>query len=89
MNKKEPKLIHAIIFDCIGLLSYIIPSFAEYTDIIWAPLSAYFFYKMFGGRLGTFGATLSFIEEALPFTDFIPTFTIGWVIQYIKKRKAN
>ncbi len=87
MNKKEPKLVHAILFDLVGLASYIIPTFGEYTDVVWAPLSAFLFYRMFGGKLGAFGATLSFVEEALPFTDFIPTFTLGWIIKQLQKKK--
>lgn len=86
MNEKQPKLLHAILFDLIGMSSYIIPTLGEYTDIVWAPLSAYLFYKMFGGKMGAFGATVSFIEEALPFTDFIPTFTIGWIVRKLQTR---
>lgn len=39
---------------------------------------------MFGSRFGTRGALFSFLEEWLPFTDIIPTFTIAWFM-----RKAN
>jgi len=68
--------------DLIGYASYAIPVLGELSDIVWAPLSGFIFYKTFGGRKGAFGGILNFAEEILPFTDFIPTFTIMWVWQY-------
>ena len=67
--------------DLIGCASFAIPGFGEFSDVIWAPLSAYIFYKMFGGRKGIIGGIFNFIEEILPFTDVIPTFTIMWLWQ--------
>lgn len=82
--KKLPSLKLCILFDLIGMSSYIIPFFGEMIDTAWAPVSAIIFYFMFGSRLGTRGALFSFLEEWLPFTDIIPTFTIAWFM-----RKAN
>jgi len=42
---------------------------------------------MYGGKLGVFGALVSFLEEAFPFTDFVPTFTIGWIIYRLTIKK--
>jgi hypothetical protein len=67
--------------DLIGYTSFAIPGLAEFSDIIWAPVSALIFLKAFGGRMGEIGSMLNFIEEALPFTDFIPSFTIAWFIR--------
>lgn len=72
--------------DLIGVLTYCIPAMAEWGDVVWAPLSAFVFYKIFGGKTGKVGATISFLEEILPFTDFIPTFTLGYF--YDKKHPA-
>ena len=84
MNKKKiPGLVICIIMDIIGYASFAIPGLGELSDIIWAPVSALIFYKFFGGRFGLFGGILDFVEEALPFTDFIPTFTIAWCIRSI------
>jgi hypothetical protein len=44
---------------------------------------------MFGFNKGFFGGIFSFIEELIPGIDFIPTFTIMWLIQYAKRRKEN
>ena len=82
--KKEltnPSIVFCIIMDAIGCASFAIPGLGEFSDVIWAPVSAFIFLKTFGGRLGKMGSILNFIEEALPFTDFIPSFTIAWFIR--------
>jgi hypothetical protein len=43
---------------------------------------------MFGFRKGFLGGVFSFIEELIPGLDFIPTFTIMWVIQYARRKKS-
>ena len=40
-SDKKTKLILSLIFDGIGMLSYIVPVFAESLDIIWAPISGF------------------------------------------------
>lgn len=84
MEKKyTPSLWVCIVFDLLGMASYAIPIVGEVTDVIWAPISAVIFYRLFGGTLGTFGSVFNFIEELFPGLDFIPTFTISWVVQRI------
>lgn len=80
-----PNLAICIIMDLIGMASYIIPGLTEFTDIVWAPISGFVFYLLFGGRFGVIGGTLDFLEEIIPFTDFIPSFTIAW---FIRKNQA-
>lgn len=75
--------------DAVGYLTYLLPVIGEWGDIIWAPISAYLFYKMFGGKTGKVGALISFAEEILPFVDFIPTFTIGYIYNRFRKDKVN
>ena len=88
---KEPLVLPnigiCIAMDLVGMLSYILPGVAEFLDIIWAPISGYVFFKLFGGRLGLIGGVLDFLEEIIPFTDAIPSFTIAWFIR--KKEIAN
>jgi len=69
--------------DLLGCASYAVPLLGEVSDVIWAPLSAIIFYRMFGGTLGTFGSLFNFMEELFPGLDFIPTFTLSWVLQRI------
>lgn len=68
--------------DAIGCASYLLPGIGEFTDILWAPVSAIIFYKAFGGWKGAFGGVFNFVEEILPGTDFIPSFTIMWFWKY-------
>lgn len=84
MNKQPHFLPHiavCILMDLTGMFTYAIPALGEFGDIVWAPLSAFVFYKIFGGRLGLFGGAFDFLEEIFPFTDFIPSFTIAWFIR--------
>lgn len=86
-----PKLAICIAMDLIGMASYVLPVFAEITDVVWAPISAMIFNKLFGGRLGMIGGVLNFLEEIIPFTDIIPSFTIAWFIrkQELSKLEKN
>ncbi len=81
-----PNIALCILMDLIGMASYLIPAFAEFIDIIWAPISAMIFYKMFGGRIGMIGGVLNFVEEIVPFTDVIPSFTIAW---FVRKQQVD
>lgn len=78
--QKSPSLVFCIIMDAIGYLSFAIPGIGEFSDVIWAPLSAIIFAKAFGGTKGVFGGVFNFIEEALPGMDIIPSFTIMWFL---------
>jgi hypothetical protein len=43
---------------------------------------------MYKGTVGKVGATITFLEEILPFSDFIPTFTLTWIYNYRIKKKV-
>ena len=81
-SSKLPPLWLCILLDLIGMLSYVVPGMGELIDAVWAPISAFLFSRLFGGIKGTI---LVFLEEILPFTDIIPTFTITY---FIRKNKA-
>ena len=76
-----PNIGICILMDIIGMLSFLLPGIGETFDLVWAPISGYVFFKLFGGRLGLIGGVLDFLEEILPFTDIIPSFTIAWFIR--------
>ena len=86
-SEKNASLLLCVVMDAVGYASYAIPGIGEFADIIWAPVSAFVFYKTFGGTRGAFGAVFNFAEEILPGTDFIPSFTIMWLWQYLAERK--
>jgi hypothetical protein len=79
MNKKYKKLALGILFDALGYVSFIFPPF----DFVWAPLSAYLMTKLYKGRKGKIAAAITFVEEALPFLDIVPTFTLMWLYTYV------
>jgi len=84
-----PTLSLCIVFDLIGWASYSVPFLGEFADLLWAPISGLLFYRMFGGRLGLFGGLLNTAEELLPFTDFIPSFSIAWAIRFLLNRNTS
>lgn len=86
---KNRNLVLGIIFDTIGMCSFSVPFIGEFSDVIWAPIAAYALSQMYKGSIGKMGGIVEFVEEILPFSDFIPTFTLTWVYTYwIKKQPA-
>ena len=79
---KKQKLFLGILFDLIGMISYIFPLI----DIVWAPLSAYLMVNLYKGNVGKLGGVISFLEEAIPGLDFFPSFTLTWCYVYLIKR---
>ena len=89
MNNEKPHLPNifaCIALDLAGMASYFIPALGEFADVVWAPISAIIFFRMFGGRFGMIGGVLNFLEEIIPFTDIIPSFTIAW---FIRKNESD
>lgn len=86
MNKYK-KLALSILFDAIGMISFIFPGIGEFVDIIWAPLSAWIMTRLYKGKPGKIAAVVNFVEEALPGFDVIPTFTLMWFYTYIFSKK--
>ena len=89
MNKKQPSLVCCILMDVIGYATYAIPFLGEFADILWAPISSIIFMISFGGWKGAVGGFGNFIEEILPGTDFIPSFTIMWFIQNMQRKNTT
>jgi len=78
-KEKYKKLALGILFDALGYVSFVFPPF----DIVWAPLSAYLMTRLYKGKKGKIAAVVTFIEEALPFLDVVPTFTLMWVYTFV------
>jgi hypothetical protein len=86
-DTKTRDLVLSLLFDAIGMLSYLVPVIGALSDIIWAPIASLILMRMYKGTIGTVGGFLVFVEELLPGLDFIPTFTITWIYTYILKKK--
>ena len=71
--KRKTKLIISIIVDSLGMVTYALPFVGELSDFIFAPLQSWWIMYAYKSKKG---ATLGFIEEILPFSDFIPSCTI-------------
>ena len=80
-KEKQFKLFIALGIDLLGMLSYLIPGWAEATDLIIAPLSAALVYIFFKRKFSW--AAFTFIEELIPMTDVIPSATIAWYSIYV------
>ena len=78
---KYSKLTLSIIFDAIGYISLIFPPF----DFVWAPMAGYLMTKLYKGKSGKIAGIIVFIEEALPWLDVVPTFTLMWMYSFIFK----
>ena len=85
--KKYQKLILSLLFDALGFVSFLIPGIGEFSDIIWAPVSAWLMTKLYQGKIGKIAAAVTFIEEVLPVDDVIPTFTIMCFYTYVYKKE--
>jgi hypothetical protein len=83
---RKPSLVLCIVMDVLGAATYLLPILGESFDMVFAPISAVVYYFTFGGKLGIMGGTVNFIEEIIPNTDIIPTFTITWLILRYKEK---
>ena len=83
---KEHKIKYlflGLLFDGIGMLSFLIPGIGEFSDVIWAPLAAWLMTRMYKGRSGQIAGVVTFIEELVPGLDIIPSFTLMWLYTYV------
>jgi hypothetical protein len=89
-DNKNRNLFLGLLFDGIGMLSFTVPFVGEFSDVVWAPIAGYLMTTMYKGTVGKVGGVVAFLEEILPFTDVIPTFTLTWIYNYwIKNKNAS
>lgn len=72
------KLVVCLVIDGLGDSSFLFPGLGELSDAAYAPLEAFLLNQLFRSNAI---ASLGFIEEALPFTDVLPTATLAWVLE--------
>lgn len=85
-DKKTQKLFFSILFDLLGMVTFIVPVLGETFDVIWAPIAGFLLNRMYKGTVGKVGGVIVFIEELMPGLDFIPTFTLTWIYTYYFKK---
>lgn len=90
MNKQKYRLLRqCILYDLIGMLTMAIPVIGPFLDLVWAPYAAKQMTEMYPGRNGKWAAVLVFIEEILPFTDIVPSFTLMWIYTFVLSSRPH
>jgi hypothetical protein len=69
------------VIDFIGSSSYLLPGVGEGFDVAWAPIQTILLMAMYDETMPSL-KYISFMEEILPFTDVLPSGTLGWCRQY-------
>ncbi len=88
-DNKVRNLFLGLLFDALGMVSFIIPGIGEFADVIWAPVAGWLMTRMYKGKAGKTAAVITFIEEILPGLDIIPTFTLMWFYTYVFSKERN
>lgn len=87
VNHKYRNLVLGLLFDGIGMLSFTIPFLGEFSDVVWAPIAGFLMTWMYKGTVGKVAGIFAFLEEIIPFTDIIPSFTLTWIYNYWIRNK--
>lgn len=86
--QKKNLLIKSAVYDAIGMASASVPLVGSLLDLAWAPYAAKKMSQMYPGKKGKLASVIVFLEEILPFTDVIPTFTLMWLYTYVWKKEG-
>lgn len=89
-ENKYRYLFLGLLFDALGMASFLIPGIGAFSDVIWAPLAGWLMTRMYKGRSGQAAGFITFVEELMPGLDVIPTFTLMWIYTFVlKKNRAG
>ncbi|HET8753047.1 MAG TPA: hypothetical protein VFM59_01720 [Salinimicrobium sp.] len=88
-NLKNKLLLKGIVFDAVGMATMSVPLIGPFLDLAWAPFAAKKMSEMYPGKKGKLASVLVFLEEILPFTDMVPTFTLMWFYTFIWKKQET
>lgn len=81
--QKKKLLVKSLVYDAIGMASISVPLVGPFLDLLWAPYAAKKMTQMYPGKKGKLASVIVFLEEILPFTDVIPTFTLMWIYTFV------
>lgn len=84
---KYKLLLLGLLIDAIGIVtsSWVFPGIGDFTDFVWAPVSAYLMTRMYKGTAGKVAGVITFVEELVPFVDIVPSFTLMWLYTFVIK----
>ena len=86
---KNKIFIKGLVYDLAGMATVAIPVIGPFLDILWAPYAAKKMTELYPGRKGKLASVLVFLEEILPGTDVIPTFTLMYLYTYVWKKEPS
>lgn len=86
---KYGKLVLGILLDLVGMASYFFPGWGDGADLVWAPISGLLITRMYPDKSGKIGGVIGFLEELLPGTDVVPTFTLMWLYTYVYRKNEK
>ncbi|GMH69776.1 hypothetical protein TrLO_g4970 [Triparma laevis f. longispina] len=75
------RLVLSLLIDFVGSCSYLLPGAGEAFDVFWAPAQTLLLVAMYGDKNSSI-QYISFAEEMLPFTDVLPTASLGWLKEH-------
>eukprot|EP00759_Apiculatamorpha_spiralis_P014807 PhF_6_TR21599/c0_g1_i1/m.30779 len=84
-DNKRPSILACLFMDFLSVLSVFLPGLGELSDFMWAPITYAIFHQVFGSGLPgrSFAGIITFVKEVLPFTDFLPTYTLFRVLIFV------
>lgn len=86
MQKEKYSLLRkSLWYDVVGMATMAIPVIGPFLDMLWAPIASRKMLQMYPGKKGKIMAAVTFLEEILPFTDVVPTFTLMWLYTFVWK----
>lgn len=88
-NEKYRLLRKSILFDVVGMVTMAIPVVGPFLDLFWAPFAAKLMHRMYKGTEGKIAAVFVFLEEILPVTDIVPSFTLMWLYTFVWKKQPT
>jgi len=86
---KNKTFVNGLVYDLAGMATVAIPFVGPFLDLLWAPYAAKKMTEMYPGRKGKLASVLVFIEEILPGTDIIPTFTLMYLYTHVWKKEPQ
>ncbi|KAL4095379.1 hypothetical protein PRIC1_008753 [Phytophthora ramorum] len=78
LENPSRKLVASLAIDFLGNATFVVPGLGEVADVLWAPVSAKMVDTLYS-QSSPHAKYVAFVEELLPFTDFIPTATLAWL----------
>ncbi|EGZ05788.1 hypothetical protein PHYSODRAFT_532873 [Phytophthora sojae] len=88
LENPSRKLVASLAIDFLGNATFVVPGVGELADVLWAPVSAKMVDTLYK-ESSPHAKYVAFMEEVLPFTDFIPTATLAWMKENLSSKELN